>query len=155
MTFHDRFSRPYEGHQLVDLARDVGASWCLRCGALWFDVRPGLRDRAYWEAPGQAGRSHSTETAPPCLPSTEAGAHNPAGDARLMLRALTHGWRCEPVLLEVTERTEAWRWSHQGPLGGEAWSVIGAWEDGPVVNDVVRTLLLTTSERIPGSVRGV
>ena len=154
MTFHDRFSRPFEGHQLVDLAREAGVSWCLRCGVLWLDARAGVRDRPHWEAPGQEGRSHSTEAPPPCRPSTDAGAYNLAGDARLMLRALTHGWRCEPVLLQVAERIEAWRWSHEGPLGGEAWSVAGAWEDGPVVNDTVRTLLLTTSDqRIPRSTR--
>jgi hypothetical protein len=63
-----------------------------------------------------------------------------------MLRALTHGWRCEPVLLEVKERTEAWRWAREGLLGGEALSVAGAWEDGPVVDNTVRRLLLTSTD---------
>jgi hypothetical protein len=147
MTFQDRFSQPRDGHELVSLEREGGVSWCLRCGALWFDVRRGLRETACWEAPGQAGRSHSTETAPPCLPSTAAGVTNVAGDARLMLHALTHGWRAEPILLEVKERTEAWRWAREGLLGGEAWSVIGAWDDGPVVDDVVRRVLLIAGDR--------
>jgi len=152
MTFEDRFSQPRDGHELVSLDRTTGISWCLRCGTLWFDVRSGLRQAASWEAPGQAGRSHSSAVAPPCLLSTDAGAGNVSGDARLMLRALTHGWRCEPVLLHVKERTEAWRWTHDGPLGGEALSVVGAWEDGPVVNDKVRQALLTTTEgTVPAS----
>ena len=53
----------------------------------------------------------------------------------------------EPLLLEVKDRTEAWRWSREGLLGGEAWSVIGAWEDGPVVDETVRRVLLTASDR--------
>jgi hypothetical protein len=146
MTFEDRFSQPRDGHALVPLEREAGVSWCLRCGALWFDQRPDLRAASHWEAPGQAGRSHATATAPPCLPSTSPGAANVVGDANLMLRALTHGWRCDPVLLEVKERTEAWRWSREGLLGGEAWSVVGAWEDGPVVDDTVRRVLLTAGD---------
>jgi hypothetical protein len=146
MTFQDRFSQPRDGHELVSLARENGVSWCLRCGALCFDPRARVRDTLRWEAPGQTGRSHLSATAPTCLPSTSAGAPNLAGDANLMLRALTHGWRCAPVLLEVKDRTEAWRWSREGLLGGEAWSVIGAWEDGPVVDETVRRVLLTTSD---------
>lgn len=147
MTFQDRFSQPRDGHELVSLARENGVSWCLRCGSLCFDPRAGVREALRWEAPGQAGRSHLSETAPACLPSTSPGAPNLAGDANLMLRALTHGWRCAPVLLEVKDRTEAWRWSREGLLGGEAWSVIGAWEDGPVVDETVRRVLLTASDR--------
>jgi hypothetical protein len=147
MTFQDRFSQPREGHELISLERESGISWCLRCGALWLEARPGLRDVSCWEAPGQAGRSHSTANAPPCLPSTEAGAESAAGDQHLMLHALTHGWRCEPFLLQVKERTEAWRWAREGLLGGEAWSVVGAWNDGPVVDDTVRRVLLTASDK--------
>jgi len=147
MTFQDRFSQPCEGHELICLEREIGVSWCLRCGALHFDAREGLRDTSCWEAPGQAGRSRSTKLAPPCLPSTDVGAVNVAGDANLMLHALTHGWRCEPVLLQLKERTEAWRWARDGLLGGEAWSVVGAWDDGPIVDDTVRRRLLTASDR--------
>ncbi len=153
MTFQDRFSQPREGHELVALERESGVSWCLRCGALCFDPRPGVRDKTLREAPGQAGRSLSTEAAPPCLLSTDAGAHNVAGDARLMLRALTHGWRCEPVLMHTKDRAQAWRWTREGPLGGDAWSVRGAWDDGPAVDDTVRELLLTTSETVVPSSR--
>ncbi len=153
MTFQDRFSQPREGHEVVALERESGIFWCLRCGALWFEVRPGLRDSPRWEAPGTAGRSHASKTAPPCLPSTDAGAGNAAGDARLMLRALTHGWRCTPVLLETKERIEAWRWAREGLLGGEAFSVAGAWEDGPVVDDTVRDVLLVTTDQIVPSSR--
>jgi len=46
VAFQDRFSRPRSGHEMVSLARENGISWCLRCGALWFDVRAGLRDTA-------------------------------------------------------------------------------------------------------------
>jgi hypothetical protein len=142
MAFEDRFSQPKDGHELVAVALEGATFWCLRCGALWLDARPGVRAKACWEAPAQAGRSHSTEVAPPCLPNESAGSATAAGDARLMLRALTHGWRCEAVLLPSHERIEAWRWSREGPLGGEAWSVAGAWEDGPVVNEAVRRELL-------------
>jgi hypothetical protein len=142
MTYEDRFSQPLDGHELVAIARHDGVYWCLRCGALHLEKRPGVREQSVWEAPAQAGRSHASKAAPACLPSTAADAHNPAGDARLMLRALTHGWRCEPVLLSTRERTEAWRWSCDGPLGGEAWSVPGDWEDGPLVDDQVRSRLL-------------
>jgi len=144
MAFEDRFSQPREGHELVAIARETGTFWCLRCGALCLDARPGVRDKSSWEAPAQAGRSQSAETAPPCRPSTDVGAGGPTSDARLMLRALTHGWRCEPVLLASHDRAEAWRWSREGPLGGEAWSVVGAWEDGPVIDDQVRHALLVS-----------
>jgi hypothetical protein len=146
MAFQDRFSQPREGHELVAIALEGATFWCLRCGALWLDARPGVRDRACWEAPTQTGQSHSTEAAPPCLPSHDAGSGTPEGDARLMLRALTHGWRCEPVLLASQSRTEAWRWSHDGPLGGEAWSVAGRWEDGPVVDETIRRQLLISGK---------
>jgi hypothetical protein len=63
-----------------------------------------------------------------------------------MLSALTHGWRCEPVLMPTRETVEAWRWSREGLLGGEAWSVVGAWADGPVINETVRRMILTASE---------
>jgi hypothetical protein len=75
---------------------------------------------------------------------TYEGAANPTGDARLMLHALTRGWRCERAHLYDTQNVEAWRWSHEGPLGGEAWSVAGAWSDGPVVDGPVRQLLLVS-----------
>jgi hypothetical protein len=144
MAFHDRFSQPRDGHELIGISHDHGTFWCLRCGALWLDARAGHRATPTWETPGQAGSSHTTTTAPPCRPSTDAGAGNEEGDSRLMLRALTHGWRCEPVLLAVSKRTEAWRWSWDGPLGGEAWSVAGAWEDGPVIDATVRERLLVS-----------
>ena len=86
--------------------------------------------------------SRATEVAPQCAPSTGFGAGNPVGDTRLMLNALTHGWSCEPVVLSVNGRTEAWRWAHDGLLGGEAWSVVGAWGGGPIVDEVVRIVLL-------------
>ena len=145
MTFQDRYSQSRDGHELVSLERDSGEFWCLRCGVLWLDARKGLRDAPRWEAPGQVGRSRSTEAAPACLASVDAGAGNAAGDARLMLRALTHGWRCAPVLLHTEARTEAWRWTREGPLGGEAWSVAGPWDDGPRVDAPLRRMLLTTS----------
>jgi hypothetical protein len=47
-------------------------------------------------------------------------------------------------MLSEPTSAEAWRWTHDGLLGGEAWSVPGAWADGPVVDDAVRSLLLTT-----------
>jgi hypothetical protein len=144
MTFEDRFSMPRDGHELVAISHGEGTFWCLRCGALWLDARPRIRTKPSWEAPARAGRSHSSEAAPPCFASTDEGAGNAAGDARLMLRALTHGWRCEPVLLATQQRAEAWRWSHEGPLGGEAWSVMGAWGDGPVVDETLRRVLLVT-----------
>jgi len=149
MTFQDLFSQPRDGHELITLDLERGVSWCLRCGALCLDARPRLRDRTSWEAPTPAGRSRETEAAPACIPAADAGAVNFEGDARLMLHALTHGWRCEPVLLHGNPRTEAWRWSHEGPLGGEAWSVHGAWAEGPIVDDTVRRLLLTSSNVRP------
>ena len=147
MTFEDRFSQPRDGHPLVALQLGSGISWCLRCGALCLDERPGIRDTAHWEAPGQAGRSHATKAAPPCLPSTSPGAPNVEGDVHLMLQALTHGWHCDPILLEVKERTEAWRWWREGLLGGEAWSIVGAWDDGPVIDETLRRVLLTHGAR--------
>jgi len=150
MAFQDLYSQPRDGHELVCLDREGGYSWCIRCGALWLDARPGLRAVASWAAPGQAGRSRTTDTAPPCHRSETPGSVNLAGDQRLMLRALTHGWRCEPVLLPAKTRTEAWRWSREGMLGGAAWSVAGAWEDGPVVDETVRRELLVASDRAPG-----
>ena len=61
-----------------------------------------------------------------------------------MLLALTHGWRCERVMLPDAHNTQAWRWSHDGPLGGETWAVPGYWDEGPVVSDALRKLMLTT-----------
>jgi hypothetical protein len=155
MTFQDRFSQPRDGHQLVTLEREAGVHWCLRCGSLWLEARPGLRDVSRWEKPGQAGHSLESVAAPPCVAATDAGAGNVAGDGRLMLHALTHGFRCEPVLLQVKVRTEAWRWWHDGLFGEQAWSVAGAWEDGPVVDDTVRRVLLTgTDQASPRTARG-
>jgi hypothetical protein len=149
MAFQDLYSQPRDGHELVCLDREGGYSWCLRCGALLLDTRPGLRARASWESPSQTGRSRSSEAPPPCLPPETAGSANLAGDARLMLHALTHGWRCEPVLLPAKTRIEAWRWSREGMLGGSAWSVVGAWDDGPVVDETVRRELLVASHGSP------
>ena len=132
---------PRDGHELTDVGGPNNVWWCIRCGALWFDS-----GRGHWEAPGQAGRSQASVDAPPCLPSTDAGVASLAGDAHLMLFALTHGWRCEPIQLPDSQNTEAWRWSHDGPLGGESWSVPGAWAAGPIVDADVRRLLLTTAK---------
>jgi hypothetical protein len=142
--FHNRLSQPRDGHELIALEAERGIYWCLRCGALWLDARPDLRATPCWEAPGQAGCSRSTKAAPPCL-WTSDDCVDVARDRRLMLHALTHGWRCTPVLLHREQRTEAWRWAREGPLGGEAWSVAGAWNDGPVIDDTVRRSLLITT----------
>lgn len=146
MTFEDRFTEPREGHELTCVDATSGVYWCLRCGALWLEARRGVR-ASRWEAPSQSGRSRAFDEPPPCLPSAEAGADNLAADARLMLHALTHGWRCEPILLARPDHAEAWRWSHDGLLRAEVWSVPGAWADGPVVDAAVRRLLLTAADR--------
>ena len=140
MSFDERGALPRDGHELENVGKSEGAWWCLRCGALWFD-----EGRGRWEAPSQAGRSISSVDAPPCLVSTAAGSTNPGGDARLMLRALTHGWRCEPIRLPALQNAEAWHWSRSGLLGGESWSVPGDWKDGPMIDDALRRLLSTTT----------
>lgn len=141
MTFDERFALPRNGHELVPVAPAGGSFWCLRCGALFLE-REGT---GTWEAPSQSGRSRATVEAPQCLPANDTGLGNAQSDARLMLRALTHGWRCEPVSLPDPQGTQAWRWSHQGPLGGTAISVRGPWSEGPVIDHSVRHLLLTTT----------
>ncbi len=140
MTFDSTLATPRDGHELTCVSLHDHVYWCLRCGALWLGSQRGAR----WEAPGQAGRSHASDAAPPCLISTDEGAANPSADARLMLLALTRGWRCDRVHLKDAHGVEGWRWSHDGPLGGEAWSVVGAWADGPLLNEPIRRLLLTS-----------
>jgi hypothetical protein len=140
MPFNENAALPRDGHELTSIGGSAGIWWCIRCGALSFD-----EDRGHWEAPGQSGRSHSSVDAPPCVISTDAGAANPAGDAQLMLRALTHGWHCEPVRLASLHDGEAWHWSRSGPLGGESWSVPGEWEAGPTIDVALRRLLMTTT----------
>lgn len=146
MTFDALYGQPRDGHVLTQLSVDDGVSWCIRCGAVLLEARPGVREE-HWEAPCQGGRTRSSVEAPQCLAVEEAGAANVAGDMRLMLHALTHGWRCEPVTLPRRDQAEAWRWSREGLLGGEAWCVIGAWADGPVVDDEVRRALSMSSAR--------
>ena len=77
--------------------------------------------------------------------STDMGAANPGGDARLMLHALTRGWSCEPTHLPSDERIEGWRWSHDQLLRVYAYFVPGAWVDGPVVDAALRQELLITT----------
>ena len=114
-----------------------GTWWCLRCGSLHFEA-------GTWEEPSATGTTMSSTAAPPCVRSTVAGADNVAADANLMLAALTHGWRCEPIRLPDHDHDEAWRWSHTGVLGGRAWAIRGEWAHGPRVDDPLRRLMLTT-----------
>jgi hypothetical protein len=140
MTFTEAGALPTHGHELANIGGPQEAWWCLRCGALRLEENGGR-----WEAPGQAGRSITSIDAPPCLASTDAGATNPSADAHLMLRALTHGWRCDPIRLATWQDGEGWRWSRAGLLGGESWSVRGDWADGPAIDATLRKLLTTTT----------
>jgi hypothetical protein len=143
MPFDERYARARAGHELTPVDSAKHTFWCLRCGVLWIERDAG--GGARWEIPAQSGRSLATTSAPPCLPSTSVGALHPAGHAALMLHALTHGWRCQPVLLPERGSAEAWRWWREGFFGKEAWSVVGAWRDGPVIDDEVRRQLMTTT----------
>ncbi len=143
MPFDERYAVARAGHELTPVDSGKHTFWCLRCGVLWIDSDPQFGPR--WEIPSQAGRSLPSGAPPPCLPSTTLGARRAEGHAALMLHALTHGWRCQPVLLPERANAEAWRWWREGLLGKEAWSVVGAWRDGPAIDEEVRRHLMTTT----------
>jgi hypothetical protein len=138
------FAIPFEGHELTSVDADGRRFWCIRCGAVRV-LAPAIGHRDTWLLPSQSGRAVASMTAPTCLPPADKSAENPAGDTRLMLHALTHGWKCDPILLPRPERTEAWRWSREELLRLYAYSVRGAWKDGPILDGTIRKQLLITT----------
>ncbi len=62
-----------------------------------------------------------------------------------MLHALTHGWRCEPVLLDHETR-EAWCWHYEALIKPFGYSVRGRWRDGPTIDSTVRQKMLLESQ---------
>jgi hypothetical protein len=144
LAFDDRFCIPRKGHELTSVDAEGRYAWCVRCGVLWLESPKLMREGA-WISPSQSGRAVPTAEAPACLPATDVGAANVAGDARLMLRALTHGWKCEPLHLPSDERVEAWRWSHDQPLRIYTYWVPGVWADGPAIDATLRRELLVTT----------
>jgi hypothetical protein len=143
-TLSASFAIPLAGHELTSVDADGRRFWCIRCGVVRV-ASPAIGRRDTWLLPSQSGRAVATLSAPTCLPPSDKSAENPAGDARLMLHALTHGWRCDPILLPRQQRTEAWRWSREELLRMYAYSVRGAWKDGPILDDTIRKQLLITT----------
>jgi hypothetical protein len=145
MPFDDRYTIPRERHALTCVDSAGVVHWCIRCGVLWLDLNAagGRPQRCVWQSADQRGRTRETPEAPPCRRSTAAGEDSPVADQRLMLRALTSGWKCERILLASAE--EGWLWSRPAPFQRESYAVPGRWLDGPVLDASTRRMLLTAS----------